>query len=76
MTIDIDTYMRLAHVALNEVYTDALRRGIASLGEHGQPTEIEIEAFTRWYEPMLQASRAENLAKVRSWLEREGASLQ
>ena len=72
----IDEYMAKAHAALDEAYADALKQGIASLGEHGAPTAEELQAFTSWYTQMLETNRAENLAKVRSWLEREGASLQ
>lgn len=72
----LDEYMRKAHAALDEAYADALRRGIASLGEHGEPTEEERQAFIGWYTQLLETDRANNLAKLRSWLEREGETLQ
>ena len=76
MTIDIDTYMAKAHVALDEAYADALKQGIATLSAHGEPTEKELQAFTDWYQQMLETNRAENLAKIRSFLERDGETLQ
>ena len=76
MTIDIDTYMAKAHAALDEAYADALKQGIASLSEHGEPTEEERQAFIGWYTQLLDTDRANNLAKLRSWLEREGETLQ
>ena len=72
----IDEYLRLAHVALNEAYADALKQGIATLREHGEPTAEESQAFTSWYTQMLETNRAENLAKIRGWLERKGEPLQ
>ena len=42
----IDEYMAAAHAALDEAYRDALRQGIATLNEHGEPTEQELQAFT------------------------------
>jgi hypothetical protein len=72
----IEEYMAAAHAALDEAYADALRRGIATLREHGEPTEEELAAFTSWYQQMLETNRAENVAKLRSWLEREGETLQ
>ena len=72
----IDEYMAKAHAALDEAYADALKRGIASLSEHGEPTEEEREAFTTWYQQMLETNRTENLAKIRSFLERDGETLQ
>ena len=41
----IDEYMAKAHAALDEAYADALRRGIASLSEHGEPTEEELASL-------------------------------
>jgi hypothetical protein len=40
--VTIEEYMRLAHAALDETH-DALRRGIATLSEHGEPTEEELQ---------------------------------
>ncbi|MGA7517211.1 MAG: hypothetical protein WBW28_09660 [Pseudolabrys sp.] len=74
--VTIEEYMRLAHAALDEAYTDALRRGIATLSEHGEPTEEELQAFTTWYQQMLEVDRTANLAKIRSFLERDGKALQ
>ena len=34
----IDEYMAKAHAALDEAYANALKQGIASLSEHGEPT--------------------------------------
>ena len=65
----IEEYMRLAHAALDEAYTDAL-------SEHGEPTEEELQAFTTWYQQMLEVDRTANLAKIRSFLERDGKALQ
>ena len=72
----IDEYMAKAHAALDEAYADALKQGIESLGEHGEPTEEELQAYTTWYQQMLETDRANNLVKIRSWLEREGETLQ
>ena len=72
----IDEYMAAAHAALDEAYRDALRQGIATLNEHGEPTEQELQAFTTWYQQMLEVDRAHNLAKIRSFLERDGKTLQ
>ena len=72
----IDEAMAQACAVLDEVYADALRRGIVTLSEHGEPTEAEIEAFVRWYEPMLQANRADNITRIRDWLQRGCKSLQ
>jgi hypothetical protein len=72
----IDEYMRLACAALDEAYTDALKRGVATLSEHGEPTEEELQVFTTWYQQMLEVDRVHNLAKIRSFLERDGETLQ
>ena len=72
----IDEAMAQAVAVLDEVYADGLRQGIATLNANGEPTEAEIETFVSWYEPMLQANRADNLARLRNWLEREGKTLQ
>ena len=61
---------------LDRAYAAALKQGIASLAEHGEPTEEELQAFTTWYQQMLETDRANNLVKIRSWLEREGGTLQ
>ena len=53
-----------------------LMRGIASLSEHGEPTEEELAAFTSWYQQILETDRANNVAKIRSFLERDGETLQ
>ena len=72
----LDEYMLKAHAALDEAYAHALKQGIASLSEHGEPTEEERQAFISWYEQLLETDRANNLTKLRSWLEREGKTLQ
>jgi hypothetical protein len=48
----------------------------ATLNEHGEPTEEELQAFTTWYQQMLEVDRTANLAKIRSFLERDGKALQ
>ena len=72
----IDEYMAKAHAALDEAYADALKQGVATLSEHGEPTEEELQAFTTWYQQMLEVDRTANLAKIRSFLERDGKALQ
>jgi hypothetical protein len=74
--MSIDEYMAVACAALDEAYTDALRRGIETLSEHGQPTEEELKSFRTWYQQMLEVDREQNLSKIRSFLERGGQPLQ
>jgi hypothetical protein len=71
----IDEYMAKAHAALDEAYAAALKQGIATPNAH-EPTPEELQAFTDWYQQMLETDRANNLVKIRSWLERDGETLQ
>lgn len=71
----IDEAMAKATAAIDEAIAAAMDDGIALLVDKGG-TDEELESFREWYAQMLATDRATNLANVRSWLEREGSTLQ
>ena len=71
----VDEAMRKATTALDEHIATALKNTVELLTNHGA-TEDELEAEMRHQAQELQEWRAVQLAHLRSWLEREGETLQ
>jgi hypothetical protein len=74
-TLTIDECMAKAIVVIDDMIANAMDDGIRMITDHGA-TDEEIESFREWYAAQLADGRASNLAKIRSWIERRGSTLQ
>jgi hypothetical protein len=71
----IDQAVAKAAVVIDDMIANAMDEGVRMIADKGA-TEEEIESFCEWYGQQLADSRANKLAALRSWLEREGETLQ
>ena len=71
----IDECMAKAIVVIDDMIANAMNDGIRMITDNGA-TDEEIESFREWYGQQLADGRASNLAKIRSWIERRGSTLQ
>ena len=72
----IDEAMAQAIAVLDDAYSRALEQAAEVLDASGDPTEQERKDYMEMYEQMLQANRADNLKKMRDWMERGCKTLQ
>ena len=72
----IDEAMAQAIAVLDEAYSHALEQAAEVLDATGDPTEQERKDYLEMYEQMLRANRADNITKLRDWLERGCKTLQ
>ena len=72
----LDEAMAQAAAVLDDAYSHALEQAAEALDAHGDPTEQERKDYLQMCEQMLQANRAENIAKLRDWLQRGCKTLQ
>ena len=71
----IDECMAKATAAIDDMIANAMDEGVRMIADRGA-TEEEVASFREWYGQRLADGRASNLAKMRSWIERKGATLQ
>ena len=73
----IEQHLAKAAAYFDEVIAPhALERAAATINTHGDPTQEEYEAFMEQQVQGLQADRARLLKELRSFLERDGETLQ
>jgi hypothetical protein len=71
----LEACMIAAAAKLDELTAASVVNAVATLRARSDPTAEEIKSFVQWYSAMLAEDRASNLAKLRAWLERDGALL-
>lgn len=71
----IDECMAKATAAIDDMIANAMAEGIRMVADKDGTPE-EIETYRAWYAELLAADRAEQLARLRSWIERRGETLQ
>ena len=72
----LDECMAKATAVLDEIVVDGMKRAHEVITMHADPTPEEYESFMQSQAQQLQDWRTTELAKMRSFLERGGASLQ
>ena len=72
----IDEAMAQAIAVLDDAYSHALEQAAEVLDASGDPTPQERKAYMLMYEQMLQTNKADNITKLRNWLERGCKTLQ
>jgi hypothetical protein len=72
----IDEAMAQAITVLDHAYSGALEQAAEVLDATGDPTPQERKDYLQMYEQMLQANRADNITRLREWLERGCKTLQ
>ena len=74
MTIDECMAKAIAH--FDEIVADGMKKAAEVITTHGDPTPEEYEAFMHSQAQQLEEWRANQIVRLRSWLERGGAPLQ